>query len=188
MTVPDPPTPDPNDPPTPDPKDPPEGDPPGEDPPGGDAGTKRALRAERAKAKKLEDELAQLKHEHASEAERAIAAAKNEGRSEALAEVNARVLNAEVRAAAGGRLADPADATRLLDPADLVGDDGQVDPKAVGAAIDALLEAKPYLGAAQANGGAPPPPRAPQGTRGGPGAPTTDADGDAFLRSVARPT
>lgn len=186
MPVPDPPTPDPPPDPPPDP-DPPEGDPPERDP-GDDAGAKRALRAERARAKKLEDELTKLRNEHASDADRAVAAARDEGRKEALAEVNTRILNAEVRAAAGGRLADPADATRLLDPADLVDDDGNVDPKAVAGAIDALLDAKPYLGATQANGGAPPPPRAPQGTRGVAGAPTTDADGDAFLRSITRNT
>lgn len=89
-------------------------------------------------------------HEKAIEKARqeAEAAGRNDERSKAVR----RILVAEVRAAAGGRMADPADAVRLIDIDDfVVDDDGEPDPKQISAAIDALLKAKPYL-AAKPNG------------------------------------
>ena len=81
-----------------------------------------------------------------SDAEKAVVAAKAEGRTEALAAANERLVKAEVRIAAAGKLADPADAVRFLDLADFkVDDDGNVDAKSIGKAIDQLLKDKPYL-------------------------------------------
>ncbi len=83
-----------------------------------------------------------------SEQERAVEAAKREGRAEAVTIANARILKAEVKAAAAGKLADPADAVQFLDLGDFaVSDDGDVDTKAISKAIDSLIVAKPYLGA-----------------------------------------
>lgn len=120
----------------------------------GDAG-KRALdeersarrEAERAR-KALEKELADLRSQSMSDAEKAIAKAKEDGRSEALTVANRRLVTAEVRVAAAGKLADPADAVRFLDLEEFkVDDDGEVDAKAVGKAIDQLIKEKPYLAA-----------------------------------------
>lgn len=184
--------------------DPPTEDPPAEDPAAagddhdgddtngaGDTTARRQLladlRKERKARKDAETALDKMRGEHATDAEKALAQAHADGRTEALGEINARLLDAEVRAAAGGRLADPADAVRLLDMGALVDDDGHVDPDAVAAAVDELVEAKPYLAAK--SGDERPAPRAPQGTRGQAGAPvsrTPAEDGDAFLRQVVK--
>lgn len=113
-----------------------------------------ALVAERAARRKAEKdakttkaELERLRTASQSEQEKAIAAAKAQGATEALSKANARVLAAEVRAAAAGKLADPADASRFLDLSEFeVGDDGEVDAKAIAKAIDQLVKEKPYLG------------------------------------------
>jgi hypothetical protein len=131
----------------------------------GDAG-RRALAAERTRANDaeriartaeqqrvaLEAELEKLRDASRSESEKAIEKARKEAgesaRKEVLAAANRRILTAEIRAAAGGKLADPLDAVRLLNVADFsVNDDGEVDHKAIDKAIDSLLDAKPYLAA-----------------------------------------
>jgi hypothetical protein len=73
--------------------------------------------------------------------------------SAALAKANTRILKAEIRAAAAGKLADPADALLYLDLSRFeVGDDGDVDTDAVASAIEALAKAKPYLAAQRGTG------------------------------------
>lgn len=185
---------DPSTPPANDPAGPPAGDPP-TDPPAGDppddpgaetvdvAKLKATLAAERRARAAAEREAAKLRDEHATDADKAIAAARDEGRREALGQVTGRMIEAEVRAAAAGRLADPADAVRLIDLTGFVGDDGDIDAKAIAAAVDELVETKPYLraGEPKANGSHP----APQGTRPGP---ALEGDGDAFLRRAVRGT
>lgn len=114
---------------------------------------KKALAAERAaakaaekRAKAAEAELEKVRLENASAEEKALAAARAEGRSEALSTANVRLVRAEVKAAAGGVLQDPEDAVRLLDLAEFeVDDDGEVDAKAITAAVRRLAESKPYL-------------------------------------------
>ncbi|MFR5302235.1 MAG: hypothetical protein ACLTGO_11285 [Bifidobacterium scardovii] len=88
-------------------------------------------------------------------------------KDEALAAANQRILKAEVRAAASGKLTDPSDALRYLDLSKFtVTDDGGVDSQAIAGAIGELLEQKPYLGKAeQAPSGANITP--PSGTRDG---------------------
>ncbi len=139
------------------PETPPPADPPAPpaDPEGlGDAG-KRALTAERAAraaaerdAKAVRDELEALKAERMTESERALADARKEGRDEAMAVANKRLVAAEVKSAATGKLVDPSIADRLLDVSTFTVDEsGNVDSKAITSAIDALLAEKPYLAA-----------------------------------------
>ncbi|MET9516396.1 hypothetical protein [Streptomyces sp. NPDC002994] len=117
----------------------------------GDKG-KRALasmkgkwRAERDRAKELEQRLADK--DGADEAE----TTRRKVESEALAKANARILRAEVKAAAAGKLADPADAYKFLDLDQFeVDDDGNVDAEEVAEAIEDLIKSKPYLAAATA--------------------------------------
>lgn len=117
----------------------------------GDKG-KRALasmkgkwKSERDKRKELEDQLAQ--QGSADEAE----TVRRKAEQTALAKANARILRAEVKAAAAGRLADPADAYKFLDLDQFeVDDDGNVDSDEVADAIDDLIKSKPYLAAATA--------------------------------------
>ena len=76
--------------------------------------------------------------------------ARAEARREAQDAANARVVRAEVKAAAAGKLADPADAHRFLDLSQFeVDDDGNVDQDELDDAIGELLSKKPYLAAAQ---------------------------------------
>lgn len=125
----------------------------------GDAGKKAidAMKAERnsaraeARAAKaaLAEMKAQLEAKDQPPDEQALAAARAQARAEVLAESNARLVAAEVRAAAAGRMADPTDALRLLDLSSFeVGEDGVVDAEAIGDAIADLIKSKPYLQAA----------------------------------------
>lgn len=120
----------------------------------GEAGRKaidaerNARKAAEKQLKTMQAELEQLRTATQSEQERAIAAAKAEGRAEVLAESNRRLIAAEVKAAAASRLHDPADALRLLDLDQFeVGADGAVNVDSITAAIAELVEAKPYLAA-----------------------------------------
>lgn len=153
----------------PDGNDPPTGDQGGGDSSGGGSGTttpppdddglgeagKRALDAERSsrraaekRARDLEAELTRVRESSMSETEKAIEKAKREAKAEATSAYNRRILQAEMRAAAAGKLADPEDAIRFLDLDDFtVGDDGAIDQKAVTKALDELVKAKPYLAA-----------------------------------------
>ena len=105
-----------------------------EDPEGadklGDAG-KKALDAMKAKLK------AERQKRIAAEAALADNAnededtkARQQAESAALAKANARIVKAEVRAVAAGKLADPADALNFIDLEDFeVGEDGDVDAR-----------------------------------------------------------
>jgi len=105
--------------------------------------------------KAMQSELAELRAKIAdadkSDSDRAQDAARRDAEQAALAKANARILAAEVRAAAG-KLVDPADAARYLDMSEFeVGDDGSVDSGAISEAISDLIKARPYL-AAKAQG------------------------------------
>lgn len=121
----------------------------------GDAG-KQALdrmKAERKaaneRARKAEEELAAERAKaEGKEAEHQAALEAQKVRDEALAVANTRILKAEVRAAAAGKLEDPADALVHIDLSEFeVGSDGDVDAAAIAEAISDLIERKPYLAA-----------------------------------------
>lgn len=66
----------------------------------------------------------------------------------AMAKANERIIRAEVKAAAAGKLADPADAYKFLDLGQFEVDaDGNLDADEVADAIEDLLKSKPYLAA-----------------------------------------
>jgi len=121
----------------------------------------KALQAERAARKAAEKQIADLasqldaiRAEQMTDQEKALAAARSEAAEVAKAETAAtyerRLLEATVKAQAAGRFRDPADALRLIDLTDLPrGDDGVIDDAAIGAALDAILTEKPYLGTDQ---------------------------------------
>jgi membrane protein involved in colicin uptake len=151
------------------------------DEPLGDAG-KRALEAEResrkdaeARAKAAERAL----REATTEREKAIAEAKAEARREILEEANTRLLRAEIKAAATGKLANPELAVKLLDLSTFtVADDGTVEVKAITTAIDKLLETDPYLKASTLTGSA-------DGGRQGEPAPSK-LDMNTLIRAAAK--
>lgn len=133
----------------------------------------------RSKLRNTEAELDRLRETATTDQESAIAAAREEARQEALqealSEANARILRAEVIAAASRRLADPEDAVRLLDLDTFqVNEQGEVDRTALAAAVDELVKTKPYLAASRdPDFGARPP--------AGPAGPSMDD----FLRQAA---
>jgi hypothetical protein len=96
------------------------------------------LAAERKARVGLEKQLAELQKKSMSDADKAIADAREEGRTEARTEASRRIAAVEFRAAAHGKLADPDAALELLDLGRLVGDDGEPDRDAIKAVIDRL--------------------------------------------------
>lgn len=121
----------------------------------GDAG-KKALDAMKADRNRARDEARQLREEFEAfkakaegrEAEHQQALEAQRIKDEALAVANQRILSAEVRAQAAGKLNDPADALAYIDLSSFeVGDDGAVDTDAIGSAIADLISRKPYLAA-----------------------------------------
>lgn len=120
-----------------------------------------------AKADKVDELEKQIAALQGKEAEYEAARKEQAVKDEALAAANQRILKAEVRAAASGKLTDPADALHYLDLSKFtVTDDGSVDTQAIANSIGELLEQKPYLGKAeQAPSGANITP--PSGTRDG---------------------
>lgn len=154
----------------------------------GEAGV-RALEAEREARKKAEREakatkveLDKIRTASQTDQEKALAAAREEGKTEATKAGNAAIVKAEVRALAAGRM-DPKLAVRLLDLDEFsVDDDGEVDDKAITKAIDQLLKETPGLAAAANNGGRG---SADQGARG---AAVKPADMNEWLRGGQLPS
>lgn len=164
--APPPPTPDPPTPPTPAP--PPA--PPAPPTPDSAAELRATLDAERRSRKDLETELAKLRAATMTEQERAVAAAKAEGRAEAARDAGLLVAAAEFRAAAAGKIANPEAALAALDLSKLVGDNNEPDRKAIARLVE-------QLAAVPDPGG-----RVPPGAR----TPALNGDTD-WLRSIKRP-
>lgn len=82
-----------------------------------------------------------------SEHDKAVDAARKEGETGALERVNARIVSAEAKVLAAQSNAHNAGAVvKMLDLSGItVGDDGEVDAKALQAQIDALKTSDPYL-------------------------------------------
>lgn len=100
----------------------------------------------RTKLRKAESELGKVKESSATEIDKARAEARQEALAEAMTEANARIVRAEIMAAASRKLQDPADAVAHLDTSKYeVNEKGDVDTKAITADIDELVKAKPYL-------------------------------------------
>ncbi|WP_426302764.1 hypothetical protein [Arthrobacter sp. R-11] len=113
---------------------------------------KAKVKAARAEARAAKAEAAQLKAEKAnagkSADEQAVENARREATEQALSAANKRILRSEVKAAAAGKLANPALATRLLDLDEFeVDEDGNVDEEAINDAISELLQENPGLAA-----------------------------------------
>lgn len=102
----------------------------------------------------------------AQEAETARQAAE-----EAVSGLRARLLTAEVVAAATGVLVDPSDLIKLGDPADLVDDNGEPDPDRIKTAAEKLAADRPHLAAKRVTGDVG------QGARGGTTPPPVDFGG-----------
>lgn len=102
------------------------------------------------KTSQLEAEIAKLKgtEQEYQESKKAQAL-----KDSLLQQANERILKAEVRASAAGKLSDPSDALRFIDLSKFsVSEDGEVDADAISSAIGELIASKPYLGAQGSNG------------------------------------
>ena len=145
----------------------------------GDAG-KKAL--DRMKAKLKAERSARIAAEAKLNETAAVDDAdrlQREADARALEKANARILNAEVRAAAVGKLSDPTDALTFIDLTQFdVDDDGSVDQDEIAQAIADLLTKKPYLAA---QGGPKTPKPDPSQGEGGRGAATA---ADRFAQQV----
>lgn len=115
--------------------------------------TKTKWKAEREKRRELEAELAELrkttpKNDDNDDSGVDPEQIRREAAEAATAKANARIVRAEIKAAAAGKLADPADALRFLDIDQFeVDEDGEVDTEEVTEAITGLIKNKPYLAA-----------------------------------------
>ena len=118
------------------------------------ANLKAALAKERSANKLTTKELATLKAEREAQnktpEENALEAARREGETAAEKRANERLVKAELKAAAKGKLANVADALVFIDVSSIeVGEDGEVDADALEAAIDNLLTERSYLAAGE---------------------------------------
>jgi flagellar biosynthesis/type III secretory pathway protein FliH len=158
------------------PTDPPPPPAPADPPPPTPAGPalEAALAEERRRNKELGDRLAKLERDRMTDAEKAIAAAREEGLAAGkaeMADVTAQQLAAaEFRVAATNRIVNPEAALAALDLKKLVGADGKPDKKAIAALVDQLAAVPPPGGLI------------PAGPRDQP--PNGDHD---WLRDVSRP-
>lgn len=134
------------------------------------AGLRATLDAERRSRKELETELAKLRAATMTEQEKAVAAARAEGRAEAARDAGLLVAAAEFRAAAAGKIANPEAALAALDLSKLIGTDNQPDRKAIAKLVE-------QLAAIPDPGGRVPP---------GPRPPAQNGDTD-WLRAIKRP-
>lgn len=131
----------------------------------GDAG-KQALERMKAKLKTERQRRIAAEQAAASKADEDDAAKiRREAERAATAKANARIVRAEIKAAASGKLTDPADALTFLSADDFeVDENGDLDTEEIADAIDDLLKRKPYL-AAQGGTRRPKPDRS-QGAQG----------------------
>lgn len=105
--------------------------------------------AAKAEADLLKAQIAGKESEHraAQEAQRL----RDEARIEADKRANERILKADIRAAAAGKLSDPSDALRYFDLSSFeVKEDGSTDEAAIAKAVENLVKERPYLAAASA--------------------------------------
>lgn len=119
----------------------------------GDAG-KKALDAQKAKWKAEREKRRQLEQQLAEatkpkgDSEPTADQIRADAETAATAKANRRIVKAELKAAATGKLADPADALAFLDLDQFEVDaDGELDPDEISEAITDLLTRKPHLAA-----------------------------------------
>ena len=120
----------------------------------GDAGkkaldaTKAKWKAERDRRKALEQQLAEATRPKGDGDEPTPEQIRADAEQAATAKANKRIIKAELKAAATGKLADPSDVNHFIDlDAFDVDDHGDVDPDDIAEAITDLLARKPHLAA-----------------------------------------
>jgi hypothetical protein len=130
------------------------------------AAIKEKHKAERGKRLAAERRIRELESEKESGGDEA-AQERQRIEDEATAKANTRIIKAELKAAAAGKLLDPSDAVVFITDLDQfdVDDDGDVDPEAFAEAIADLIVRKPHLAAQSSEKRTPKPDRS-QGAGG----------------------
>lgn len=97
--------------------------------------------------KKAAKRLEEIESANASDLEKAVKAAREEGRAEVQSAANARLISAEARAvAAEMKFKNPSLAIKATDLSDVsIGSNGDVDTAAIRTALEALATDEPYL-------------------------------------------
>lgn len=114
------------------------------------AAQKQKWKTERDRRRELEKQLAEAAKPKSDSDEPHPDQIRADAEQAATAKANARIIRAELRAAAAGKLADPADALAFLDPAEFeVDESGEVDADEISEAISDLLTRKPHLAAGE---------------------------------------
>jgi hypothetical protein len=107
---------------------------------------KRQARAHERENDKLRKQLADMQAATQSEQDKALTAARDEGRTDAFTQFRSRLVGAEAMRAMAGRVTNPKLALPHLDLDGIeVSQDGAVDEGALTAAVDDLLAAYPEL-------------------------------------------
>lgn len=159
MSTPTEPTPAPSAPPVSDPPPAPTPQPPADPPPpvgDGDTDWKAMARQWEKRAKennKAQDELEKLRAASMSEQEKAVKEAEAKGRTAAAAEYGRKLATAELRAAAAAAGVALDDIAEYLDVSRFVGEDGEVDTKAIKTAVTRFAKLAPAAPAAGRSGG-----------------------------------
>jgi hypothetical protein len=130
-----------------------------------------ALDEARRTAADAQRELAKVKRDGMTDAEKQLATARAEGKAEAEQAAALKLVAAEFRIAAAGRIANPDAALAALDLGKLA-KDGEPDKKAIAALVEQLAAV-------------PPPPPPPGHVPTGPRAPAPNGDVD-FIRQIRR--
>lgn len=102
---------------------------------------RRARRDADRRAKSAEQELEKLRTASMSEQEKAVATAKGEGRTEAMKELGAKLVDAEVRALLAGRGVDAEALLEGVDRSRFVDDKGDPDREALKTWVDRIAPA-----------------------------------------------
>lgn len=106
---------------------------------------KNLSRKNEAELRKAQSALEKAQQGSMTDLEKAVAEAKNQAKAEATAEFLRSSVADKVAVAAAGKLADPQDAAALIGDLDRFIVSGAIDTTAIGAAINELVERKPYL-------------------------------------------
>lgn len=137
--------------------------------------TKAKLRTERAKRIELEEKLRTATTP--KEGEPTIDQIRADAETAANKRANARIVRAEVKAAASNILVDPEDAFAFIDLSTFdVDDDGEIDADDISSALTDLIAKRPYLAINAPQGGKKRVPAVPADPAHKPSAPVSHAD------------
>ncbi len=108
-------------------------------------GEAKNLRERLKEAEPIVTQWRQLEEESKTELEKAQE--RERAATERISQITNRAVQAEVRALAAGKFADPGDAAAFLDASTYVSGDGDIDAAKIAADLDDLLAKKPHLAA-----------------------------------------